>query len=611
MNPCHRPRLVGPRLATSLIVVTLLSLALLTGCGGGDKNDNAGESLVLATVGNTDITAADYEKGLAKLDMKELPKGDDGLPVDTATEEGKLEFLQVLINKEILSQKAYQMGYDKDPQAVSARSSLLGYHAGLALWDDVVGEQARTISEEELQAFYENMGKVRSVRYLITNFEDDALKAQAMAQGGADWMDVVNKYHDGVKSDHGYTLDVGFGQYAPEFEDPVFETPLGDVTPPVHTQSGYWVMLVEDEKMTQKPDLEAAKARILDITYNRKVGRAREDFKEQLRKDYKLNIDDDVLWICYQGIPEGGLMDEKTNKPRTKESLEPLNVPLKDMDRVFYSYEMNGEVFEYTLGDYKGHFDNMSVFQQPKRTDMMGGLRRHIINELERAFVDDAARKRGFYEDPDVLAKVDEKVEEIMVTKLYTEQVQYDERVTADDLEAFWQEHKDEYAMPETREGLVVYCISEKEALQAKAEADQGRDWAAILQSYGTDRENKAKGGRTPALRLRGDNPVVVALFELGLGEVSEPVMLENGRLAVIKLEKVNPPRQIEKIEVSEQLGKRITNIRQEEAFQALLDKWGGELGVKRYPENLAGLKDWETITARVIPENHTAVKRR
>ena len=595
MYPCSSPHRQGSRFGVSLFVLLILSLALLTGCGG-DKNEEVGESLVLATVGENDITAAQYEEGLAKLEEKELPRGEDGLPVDTATLEGKRAFLQVLINKELLSQMAYQLGYDQEPEAQNARMTMVPYHAVNALWEEVVGTPSRNISDEELADFYANMGKVRKVNYVITNFQKDAEKARDLAKSGADWSEVVDQFHDGRQAQGEYIIQIPFGQYRSEFDNQVFNTPIGGVTEPVRSKAGYWVMRILEEEQQDKPELEQAKAKILDTMYNRKVMTKREEFRAQLRQDYKLNIDEEVLWLCYQGIAEGGLMDPKTKAPRQQEDLEPLDVNLKDLDRVFYSYEMGGELIQQTLGDYKGHFDNMSVFQRPKRSDMLGGLREKISFELERSFLSDTAEKRGLFEKPEVQALVDEKIEEIMVTNLYKDLVNIENRVTPEELQAFWDEHKSDYAMPENREGRFVFCVSEAEALQAKAELEQGGQWPAVLKKYGTEPDNKSNGGRVPPLRYTEDSPESLALFKLDIGQVSQPFPASNGRYAVAVLDRINPPTEKTMLEMSEALGQRIRNQRKEKAFQDLLDEWTAQLGVTIHEENLEGLQDWVTV---------------
>ena len=166
---------------------TWLLTLLLAGCGG-DKAGTSGDkdALVLATVGEVEITDLDYERGLVKLEPGELPVSDQGEPLDMAELEGKKAFLEVLINKELLNLKARQLGYDQEPDAVNARKSLLAYHAQEALWKQVVGEPANTITEEELQTYYANMGKTRNCKFVICNFIEDAQAAKKHAEGGAD-----------------------------------------------------------------------------------------------------------------------------------------------------------------------------------------------------------------------------------------------------------------------------------------------------------------------------------------------------------------------------------------------------------------------------------------
>jgi parvulin-like peptidyl-prolyl isomerase len=605
MFPCNFPRVTGRRTVSGLVLVFLASVFLLAGCGGKDGGDKSGGSTVLATVGDTDITAEMYETGLAKMEKGDLPVDDLGQPVDTATQAGKQEFLEVLINKELLRQKALQLGYDQDPQALGAKASLEAYHGGIALWEAVVGQQGNTISEEELQAFYANMGVSRLCNFVICNFEDDAAEASEFARTGADWEEVVEKFHDGAPAPSGrYEIKVPFGQYGPSFEDEIYRVAVGEVTNPVRTSYGFWVLRVLEEKQGEKPSLEEAKAQILDVTRNRKIGRAREDFKLQMREDHKLFMDEDVLWICYQGLPENGIMDPETNKPFAKEDLEPLNVAMGDLDRLFYSYELNGELVEQTLGDYKGHFDNMSVFQRPKKSDMLGGLREHLIGELERGMVNEEAEKRGYYDDPAVVAKVAEKVEEVMVTKLYGDVVQFDDRVSVEEIEAFYNDNASDFEVPEIRGGRIAICLNEEEAAKAKAAVQEDRPWRGILREFDVDRENKGRGGKLPGVASTATGPLKDAIYGLEMDQVSDPFPLDNGRYGIVILESIQAPRVVPLDEVREQIGQRIRNLRKEASFQDLLAKWTAEFGVTRHDENLASVASWEELTAVVKPEN-------
>jgi len=587
-----------------LLPVLLLAGLLLAGCGGGGDSD---QDIVLAMVGDVEITSGYYENRLGKLEETELPRAEDGTPLDTATNEGKLEFLNTLISKEVMVLTAEELGFDQDPQIVMTRKTLVSYEAELTLWDVAIKEPANSISNEELEAFYANLGRSRECRYLITNFLEDAEAAREYALTGADWEDVVDKYHDGGESPTGVNeITVPFGRYNSDFEQGVFGPEIGGVTQPIKTIYGYWVLKIDGEKPGKKPLLEEAKAQILDTTRNRKIAKLKLDFRKLVQDEYEFKINEEALWIAFKGLPH----DEQIFKPGTKEQtpkdeLEPLQIPIADLDMVFYSY-MNPKEGPrvFTLGDYKLTFDGMSVFARPKKASLLGGFRSKIEEALMPALMNFKAEQMGLFEHPEVVDRVDIRIEEMMVKKLYTELVNIDDRVTEEQIRAFWDEHSDEYQRPELRHGLLLIALNEAKAAEAHDALDGGATWRDVLLQFGTDKDNKSRGGRLEGIALNQDNPVSVAVFALEPGTMSAPFALDGGRFGVVQLDRIEEGGPYELAEINEAMGQRIRNTRQEEAFTSILDKWRAKFPVTIYEDKLEGLSSWEELTAVEVPEN-------
>ncbi len=596
-----------------LLLAALSLLAVLAGCGGGDKADEAvqEESVVVANVGDAEITADYYEDRLAKLQAEELPR-EDGVALDMSTEAGKRAFLDVLINKELMVQKAMQLGYDQDVQVQGARLTMTEYEAGMAMWNDFVKDVGSFVSEEELAAFYENMGTEYQCEYLICNFEEDALEAREAALGGMDWEDLSAKYHDGKPAPNGvYRVAIPFGHYSPYFEDAVFATEKGGVTMPIKSNYGYWVLRVVDIVHNPKPDLEDARAQILDVSRNRKIGSKREEERDRIYEKYELKINEDALWTVYQGLPPEGLMDPATNQPYERDKLKPLDIPASEMGEVLFSYrDDEGGLVETTVATYKEKFDQMNTFQRPKKDEMLGNLRLKIMDQVGKSLMNIEARKRGFFEDPDVVQKVDLKIEEMIVNRLFSEVVTFDDNVSMEQLQAFWDDHSDEYKVPEMRSGHLVVCKDREAADRAHDALSGGTAWRQVLAKYDTDPTNKKQGGMTGSLRADSKSPAAGPLFALeDVGALTEPFPFR-GKWAVAQLDAVTPPKAYELAEVTEAIGGRIKKGRQEESFRALLEKWTQEFGVEIHSENLAGLKSWEELTSaaptpeHVVPRN-------
>ncbi|PID81117.1 hypothetical protein CSA17_05470 [bacterium DOLJORAL78_65_58] len=593
-----------------LLLAAVAALALMAGCGGGDKATEGEaaqkEVSVIATVGDVEITADYYEGRLAKMKAEELPRK-DGQFLDMASEAGKRAFLDVLINKELMVLKAKQLGYDQEAGLQAARKSMIEYAAVQALWWNFTQGLGDTISTEEIQEFYKNMGREYHCEFVVCNFEDRALEARELALSGADWSEVTKRFHDGKPAPNGiYKVAVPFGQYSPSYEEKIFATPKGGVTMPIKTNYGYWVLHVVDIVQKEKPPFEMAEAQILDTIRNRTIGSAKEAERERVFDSYELTINEDALLKVYQAMPPEGLMDPATNKPYTRDQLKPLDVSTGDYGEVLLSYRnADGNLVEITIGDYKDTFDSMNAFQRPRKDEMLGTLRMKVIDEVGKALFNIEARKRGFQEDPMVLKQVDMKLEESLVGRLYQEVVQYDETVTGEELEAFWAEHKDEYKMPESRNGRVVICQDQATAEKAHAALVDGTSWRELLARYGSDAENKKQAGQTGTLRQSDRHPARDTLFSLEtIGQISEPFAYSGGRWAVLQLSVITPPRDYEMADVSEALGGRIKKARQDEAFAKLLEEWKTEFGVQVHGEKLADLKSWKELTQQPTPKN-------
>jgi len=214
------------------------------------------------------------------------------------------------------------------------------------------------------------------------------------------------------------------------------------------------------------------------------------------------------------------------------------------------------------------------------------------------------AEDSGLFEDPEVVGKVDLKVEEMIVNKLYTEVVQIEERVTSKEMEEFWAEHSHEYVARENRSGRLVICKNAEQAAEAHAAVGGGMEWKDLLVAFGIDRENKSRSGKLLGIIEKSRDPISVALFSIQLDELSEPFALGDGRYGIVRLDFVNPEKAMEMTEVTEAVGQRMREFRKEEVFQAKMAKWKEDIQISVNEENLVNVASWEELTTVEIPEN-------
>ncbi|MCP4574504.1 MAG: hypothetical protein GY838_19305 [bacterium] len=578
----------------ALLCAAAWVLCVVGGCGGGDD-----QGALLAQVGDVEIRVADYEENLGLIEKNELPRDEHRQFLDMSQLEGKQEFLTTLVNKELMVNQARVLGYADDANVVAARQSLLAYEANVQMASEVMETGIKKTSDEDFARYYALIGEARTCSYLVTNFKEDAEAAREAVLGGEDWQDIRDRFHEGSSPAKGrQEITVPYGRYDEKFEAAIFATGVGEYSQPVETAYGWWLLRVENIDQADLPPLEEMKGRIDNVNFNRQKARMQMEFRDATRKKHNAWINEEALWKVYQGLPEEEqLLDPETQEPIPDDQLAPLDVTPMDLDLDFYAYDAAGERHTYTVADYKDRYDRMSTFARPKKEHMVTGLRHKIEAGFERSILNDEAKLQGYFEHPAVLAKVNHKVEEIMITNLYGDLVVFDKRITPEDLEGYWAEHADDFATPEKRTGRLVIAEDEASAAAARAQLVDGALWKDIVQEYGTDENNQKSNGKLSEVAKTATGPVADALFAMAVEALSEPVDVGDGRYAVVRCDAITPmvPATIE--DSNQRIGAAIRGQRKEDAFQQLLAKWTDEIGVVRHDENLDQVQSWEELT--------------
>ncbi len=591
-----------------LIVVLIFALALF-GCGekvnkesNGSSADNSSAGLLLATVGDVEIRSSYYEDRLSIMKEDELPRNEAGEPIDMQTVDGKKQFLEVLINKELLVMEANNLGYRDRPEIKRASETLIASDADKLFWADFNSKPVAEPTAEEVEANYVMQGRQRKVGFLITNYQEDAEAARAMALGGAEWADVVTKYHAGDFNPNGSMpeVNVPFNRFSADFDAMVFEPEVGGVGNYLKAGTGYWVIKVISEDIGELPDRSEAEPRIIEFLKRRKIHERQVAYRAEIDAAHKMVLNEDVLTMLFEGLPEGEVaIDPVTKKGIPRADLKPLDIDMANADLVLYSYEIAGVPTIMTLGEYKEEFDQSNSFVRPKKSGMLGGLRESIIKDIEKETIANQIRLDGWLEKPAAVDPVKIKVDQMVTMTLFKEAVVFNDQVSPLDREAFWVDHAVDYYIPAGRNGFLVVCSNQAMAEEAALLVKGGSAWDVVFDKYDTDNARKSTKGAFQVSEL-DDGPLKDAAFALSeAGAVSEPFAMGSGKYGVIKIEKVVPHEDdVPLAQVQKQVDSRIISKRQETAFQDFLTKLRAKYPIVVYDENLAELKGWQELKA-------------
>ena len=391
-----------------------------------------------------------------------------------------------------------------------------------------------------------------------------------------------------------------YGMGLDTFERALMAVEEGQISQPIESYYGYWVVRLDNIEPTRiEPLDEAFTERIRQTIVGKKSQIAEQEFLWDSRERHGFQLDETALWLVFQGLPdEEPYLNPETGKPYPKGDLQPLKLPIEELDRLFMEYtDDQGQVNRWTLGDYQALYNDMSVFQRPKKNLMLGGVKRKIVGDMvDRALMIIEARERGYFQDPRATGQAREQSEQQMLTLFHDEVVKYEEFVDEQALRTYYDAHPERFMSVEERSGRLLTC-QDKETAEAALEAlKNGEPWARVFASYDTFESQSA----TPegVVRFRVDAQTAERAVFWGLeapGDLTVPFQARGG-WCIGRLDEIHPSTLQPFMSVTNQIGEFVKRERKDQALKELLAKWRVEYPVEINEGALAAIPSWEEL---------------
>ena len=192
---------------------------------------------------------------------------------------------EALINQEVVAQEAVKKGLNKQP-AVAARIELDRQSALVnAYFEDYL--KRNPITDDMLRKEYERLkpqlpAREYKVRHILVEKEDEAKNLIAQIKKGASFEKLAAEHsNDPGSKVRGGDLDWGPAErYVKPFAETIIRLKKGQMTDaPVHTDFGYHVIRVDDERATKVPTFEEAKPQLTQLLQGQVVQKAVADLR--------------------------------------------------------------------------------------------------------------------------------------------------------------------------------------------------------------------------------------------------------------------------------------------------------------------------------------------
>lgn len=554
----------------SLGLVAVLSIAL-TGC-------SKREDLKLAEIKDRVITIHDYEDAYARVKPEFLPKKEG--------DEGKKEFLDTMINRDVMAVKADELGYDKDPSIAQGLEAFGRMTKQVAFLRKSVGDIK--VSDADVKRHYDLEGTSVNFKRILCDRKEQADEAYQALKNGEEFTSVLTRYSVSEDAkDGGTVISAPFGAMLTELDEPVFKLPVGGYTEPIFSMQGWVIIQVVKMDRVGKPrgEYEDVKEKIRNDIKNEREALAVNAYTEQLREKYGVTWNYDSMEIIFKALPPDRPIEQASS--RDQEVYPILYFEAGDLDKPVVSYP--GRTI--TIKDFSDLYDRASFYNRPRRELRLGGIRGFLTINIMNDISTDAVAKSGIENDPEVKKLLDLKRDELMVSLMYEDLVNKKAVVTYDRVQAYYNDNVASLRSPEKRNFGTVISSDQETALKAQEEMLAGKPMAAVAATYSSDPDVKKNRGQT-GLVMRGQLPDIdnVGFGMQSVGQVSTPFQVSNGWM-VVKLLEISPERTFTLEESQDRIEAALREQDNDKRLKELLAKWRDEFKVVIHDDNMKKIK--------------------
>jgi len=230
-----------------LVVASVFLLLFVVSCE--KVKPLKGEELV--RINDRVITLEEFEQ-----EMEQLPLSIKTLMI---TEKGRKEFLQSLIERELLLQEGVKKGFDKDEEVLSKVEQ---FKQGLVI-ESLTGklcEGKDEVSDKEVEAYYRankeqfSLGERVRVRHIMVKTMSEAQEIKKRLNQGEDFIALAKQYSIWPSKQKGGDLGyIARGMVDKSFEEAAFSLKRrGEVSGIVKTKLGFHIIRLEDRQVPRQ-----------------------------------------------------------------------------------------------------------------------------------------------------------------------------------------------------------------------------------------------------------------------------------------------------------------------------------------------------------------------
>ena len=269
---------------------------------------------------------------------------------------------------------------------------------------------------------------------------------------------------------------------------------------------------------------------------------------------------------------------------------------------VIAEFEWDGKHY-ITLEEMLKEISELPSYKQPQYQEAEGGYEEYMNLMAESRLILCLAKDKKLNEDPVVLKKVQDYYHELLVDRITEIEVEEKIKLTEEDYQAYYEENKGNYLVPEKVRLTCITVQNEERANEVFQRIKDGEDIAELAKELAANGELIGPGSNNEipgdtdffddTMYSRRAKPFSDAAFELGVGQMNEEILhveLDGEHYYLIfRKEEVQPERQqtLEENSVRRNVERHVENQKREELMTDWLIRLHEQAEVKTFADRI------------------------
>ena len=581
---------------TAFFVLAVVVAAMAAGCSSVEDKPALRLTDKDGTVEPREVSVRYVNERLDRVPAEMIP--------DVPGDEGKREFMEEIIRKEILVIYGIKLGVLDDYRYEGAMEHFENTKAEEMLKEELIVGPAQ-VTPEQVEDYYEVRDDLFQLQEITTMDEDVANEAyRRVAEGGEDFGRVaVEVSIGGTAQDEGRMPVTTWTDLHPLTRVEVRYLNKDDITPAYKIGETYFVYKILSRK-------DAPNLKPLEGSHLTGISAEARNFNRNMLEYYvftewnesaNATFSDDAIDLCgtrideaaFEAIPQTEAATSEENIQRARIAVIP-EFTEEEEEMVLVTYNIFGDEKIVTLADFAQMCEAIPGIETIKtgdRTRIEGFVKRAIQRESIEAKIQEG----GYRDNEEMRDYLEQRREEFIIDITYDREViQKVDEPMGQEIRDYYRSNRESFVEPAGVDVQQLIVSTEAQANRILQRVQLGEaTFTNMVKTHSTDEWSKAKDGIIPKYRVgerRLDYLQGVA-FDLEIGEISEPVRAPGG-YALVKVLATYPARDMTFDEVAGVVKQSVIATKREALLTALLDNARNSVTIEFIEENFQYIND-------------------